>query len=107
MFNFLKDLFGGSDNTQVIEAIKSGAVLVDVRTPAEFSMGTVKGAVNIPLDRFSGQFKKLKSDKTIIVFCASGARSGQAKSILDQNGYKDVINGGGWRSVESAVAQKV
>ena len=93
--------------TKARELVENEEFIIDTRSPEAYEKGHLKGAINIPLDRFSGQFKKLKSDKTIIVFCASGARSGQAKSILDQNGYKDVINGGGWRSVESAVAQKV
>ncbi|SRR5690606_8590078 len=102
MFGFFKNLFGRSSE-KLSEALKNGAVLVDVRSQGEFSMGSVKSSVNIPLDRLSGQLAKLKKDKTIVVFCASGMRSGQAKSILERNGFNNVINGGGWRSVQSAV----
>jgi|SRR5690606_1068938 phage shock protein E len=102
MFGFFKNLFGGSSE-KLSEALKNGAILVDVRSQGEFSMGNVKGSVNIPLDRISGQINKLKKDKTIIVFCASGMRSSQAKSILNRNGFNNVINGGGWVSVQSAV----
>ncbi|MDD3005567.1 rhodanese-like domain-containing protein [Flavobacterium sp.] len=106
MFGFIKNLFGGTDNSQMTEAIKNGATLIDVRSQEEFSMGSVKGAVNIPLDNLTGQIKKLKKDKTIIVFCASGIRSSQAKNILNRNGFEDVINGGGWRNVQSVVENK-
>jgi len=102
MFGFFKNLFGGSSE-KLSEALKNGAILVDVRSQGEFSMGNVKGSVNIPLDRISGQINKLKKDKTIIVFCASGMRSSQAKSILNRNGFNNVINGGGWVSVQSAI----
>ena len=44
-------IFGKTDNSQLSEAIKDGAFLVDVRTPDEFSAGSVKGAINIPLDK--------------------------------------------------------
>lgn len=93
-------LFGKTDDSQLIEAIKSGAFLVDVRTAAEFSTGSVKGAVNIPLDEISGQLSKFKGKKNIVVFCRSGNRSGQAKNILEQNGFQHVINGGTWQNVE-------
>lgn len=102
MFDFLKNLFGGSSE-KLSEIIINGAILVDVRSQGEFASGNVKGSINIPLDRLSIQLGKLKKDKTIVVFCASGMRSSQAKSILNQNGFENVINGGGWRSVQSVV----
>ena len=102
MFGFLKNLFGGNSE-KLSEVIKNGAILVDVRSQGEFASGNVKGSINIPLDKLSIQLGKLKKDKTIVVFCASGIRSSQAKSILNRNGFENVINGGGWRSVQSVV----
>ncbi len=55
MFGIFKNLFAPTDNSELREAIKNGAFLVDVRTPAEFSAGSVKGAVNIPLDKVPSQ----------------------------------------------------
>lgn len=101
--NFFSALSGKRNNSQLSEAIKHGAFLVDVRTPAEFSSGSVKGAVNIPLDTLQSQLHRFKNKKGIVVFCRSGARSGQAKSILEQNGYREVINGGTWQDVNRAV----
>src|SRR5690606_39359136 len=100
---FFSALFGKTDNSQLTEAIKDGAFIVDVRTPAEFSAGSVKGAVNIPLDKVPSQLSKFKGKKSIIVFCRSGNRSGQAKSILENNGFQNVINGGTWQNVNQAV----
>lgn len=100
---FFSALFGKTDNNQLTEAIKDSAFLVDVRTPAEFSAGSVKGAVNIPLDKMLGQLSKFKGKKNIVVFCLSGNRSSQAKSILEQNGFRNIINGGTWRNVNQVV----
>ncbi len=87
------------DNTQLLNAIKEGAYLVDVRTPAEFADGHVKGSVNIPLDKMQQQLSKFNDKKNIVVFCRSGMRSSQAKGILENNGIKNVINGGTWHKV--------
>lgn len=102
---FFSALFGKTDNSQLTEIVKDGAFLVDVRTPAEFSAGSVKGAVNIPLDKVPSQLSKFKNKKNIVVFCRSGSRSSQAKSILENNGFHNVINGGTWQNVNQAVNQ--
>jgi rhodanese-related sulfurtransferase len=83
--------------------IKDGAFLVDVRTPAEFAEGHVNGSTNIPLDQVATELEQFKGKEQIIVFCRSGNRSGQAKMILEQNGFKNVINGGTWQDVKEAI----
>jgi len=103
---FFSALFGKTDNGALTEAVNNGAFLVDVRTPAEFSAGSVKGAVNIPLDKVQSQLTKFEGKKNIVVFCRSGNRSSQAKSILEQNGFQDVINGGTWGNVNQVVNNK-
>lgn len=103
---FFSALFGNTDNSQLTEVIKDGAFLVDVRTPVEFADGSVKGAVNVPLDTVSSQLAKFKDKKNIVVFCRSGNRSGQVKSILEQNGFQNVINGGTWQNVNKVVNQE-
>lgn len=74
--------------------INNGAFLVDVRSPEEFAGGSAKGAVNIPLDKVTQQLDKFKNKDQIVVFCRSGNRSGQAQSILEQNGFSNITNGG-------------
>jgi phage shock protein E len=100
MFGIFKNLFAPTDNSNLKEAVKNGAFLVDVRTPAEFSGGSVKGAVNIPLDKVQSQLSKFKNKKSVVVFCRSGNRSSQAKRILESNGFQNVINGGTWQNVK-------
>ncbi len=100
---FLSNLFGGQSTSNLKSIIEEGAFLVDVRTPAEFAEGNVKGSVNIPLDVISNQIKKFKGKKNIVVFCRSGNRSGQAKVILENNGIQHVTNGGTWNDVNNFV----
>ena len=105
MFGIFKSLFAPKDNSQLVEALRNGAFLVDVRTPGEFSGGSVKGAVNIPLDKVPSQLAKFKGKKNIVVFCRSGNRSSQAKNILEQNNFQNVINGGTWQRVNELTKQ--
>ena len=77
--------------------VEQGAMVLDVRTPGEFSQGHAPGSRNIPLDRLSGQLKALNRSKPILVCCASGARSAAAKAILDKAGFTQVRNAGPWQ----------
>ena len=101
--NIFKQIFGGAATADLKGIIKEGAFLADVRTPGEFAEGHVKGSVNIPLDSVASRLSQFKNKKNIIVFCRSGNRSGQAKSILEQNGFTNVINGGTWDQVNQFV----
>jgi phage shock protein E len=86
------------------QLINSNAFLVDVRSPGEFAGGSAKGAVNIPLDNVTQRINEFKGKEHIVVFCRSGNRSGQAKSILERNGFTNVTNGGTWDVVANAQA---
>ena len=78
------------------EKIAAGARIVDVRSPAEFKDEAYPGAVNIPLPLLPLRMKELEPKSTpIVLYCASGARSGQGMRFLKQNGFTDVINAGG------------
>ena len=98
------NIFGGnSNNENLATLINDGAFLVDVRSPGEFAEGNAKGSVNIPLDQVQNQLAKFKDKENIVVFCRSGNRSGQAKSILEQNGFTNVTNGGTWQDVNAVI----
>lgn len=86
------------------QLMNDGAILVDVRTPGEYAGGHIKGSRNIPLQSLTQNLDKLPKDKVIITCCASGMRSGSAKSILQANGYNEVYNGGGWAGLQRKTA---
>ena len=72
--------------------------IIDVRTPAEFSAGHIEGAINIPVDRIgldANAIKGLKQDSRILLYCRSGRRSAVAAGVLQQQGYRRVLDGGG------------
>ena len=78
------------------DALPGTALIVDVRTPAEFRAGHFPGARNIPLADLSKRLDEFgDKDSTIVVYCRSGNRSGVAKKILQSAGYPRVFNGGG------------
>lgn len=97
---FFSSLFGGGNKVNVAEIIEKGAVIVDVRTPGEFAGGHVKGAVNIPLDKIQSNINKIKNyKKPVVVCCASGMRSSNAKRVLIKNGIEEVYDAGSWMSI--------
>lgn len=104
MINIIKNLFGFGSKANYAQLVEQGAVIIDVRTKAEYQQGHIKGSQNIPLNNLSNHYSKLKKDKPIIICCASGMRSAQAKNILKSNGYTEVYNGGGWNSLQNKIS---
>lgn len=96
-------LFGGGNSVD-LKAISKNAIILDVRTPSEYSQGHIKGSKNAPLNELDKYIKNIDKDKAIITCCASGMRSGSAKSILKSKGYTNVHNGGGWMSLKSKIS---
>ncbi len=80
--------------------VADGALILDVRTVGEYKSGHIKGSVNVPLDLLSKKMGKLKKGQVIITCCASGMRSGSAKSMLKAKGF-EVYNGGAWTRLRS------
>ena len=84
---------------RIEEVLKSGnAMIVDVRTPAEFMGGHVAGSINIPLNEVPARIDEFKGMKQVVLCCASGARSQNATFYLQQNGV-ECYNGGSWLDV--------
>lgn len=71
--------------------VEEGATLVDVRTPSEFNSGHIEGAVNIPVQVIEQRVSEIPTDKKVVVYCRSGARSGAAERYLRERGY-EVVN---------------
>ncbi|MBO7413722.1 MAG: rhodanese-like domain-containing protein [Fibrobacter sp.] len=77
---------------QALEMQKNGAVLIDVRTPAEVAEGTAPGSINIPLQEAEQRLAEFPKDKDLLIFCRSGKRSMAVSNFLVQNGYDRVFN---------------
>ena len=99
MLELLRNLFGFGPKVDYKALLADGATLVDVRTPAEFKDGHIKGAHNFPLQNLTSQINKLKKEQVIVTCCRSGSRSGMAKRMLKSNGFQEVHNGGPWTNL--------
>jgi rhodanese-related sulfurtransferase len=84
-------------------------VVVDIRTPQEFAAGHIKGAINLNMrdEDFAEKLAKLDKDKTYLMHCASGGRSGAVIPIWNDLKFKKVMHlkAGfmGWKSAEQPV----
>ena len=77
----------------------SGTTLIDVRTADEYSLGTIRNAINIPVDELRSRIHEIPADKPIIVFCAIGLRGYIALKILTGRNFKNVRNlSGGYKT---------
>ncbi len=92
------------DPVKAVTMIKKGqAVLVDVREANEFAGGHASGAVNLPMGQIAqranpataGCLPDLKAGKPVILYCASGSRSGMAGKMFRKLGHDEVYNLGG------------
>lgn len=103
MFKQFFDSFKKEENTDLIDAIKSDNVaVIDVRTKAEYMNSHMEGSINIPLDEIPKSVDTIKTmNKTVVLCCASGNRSGQATRFLQGQGLTDVHNGGSWTEVSN------
>lgn len=77
-----------------INAKDTGFVLLDVRTPQEYSGQRIAGSINLPLDKVEEQIETLipNKDKAVYVYCMSGSRSIVAVEIMQNLGYKNVYD---------------
>jgi NADPH-dependent 2,4-dienoyl-CoA reductase/sulfur reductase-like enzyme/peroxiredoxin family protein/rhodanese-related sulfurtransferase/TusA-related sulfurtransferase len=88
---------------RLTEAAPGELFLLDIRTPDEHALGSIEGAVNIPLDELRNNLDKLPRDKKIVAFCGVGLRAHVACRILMQNGFSKVYNlAGGLKTYETA-----
>ncbi|HLW14820.1 MAG TPA: rhodanese-like domain-containing protein [Flavobacteriaceae bacterium] len=95
----LSRIFGLKPKTDYKKLLQQGAIIIDVRSAAEFSNGHIKKSKNIPLESLHNRTSKFKKDKPIILCCATGMRSGTARRSLKSQGF-EVYNGGGWLSLD-------
>ena len=92
--------FFGFGVNKIKNALRKGAIIVDVRTGIEYDRGHVPDAFNIPVDRIKTSAQRLKeTNRPVILCCNSGDRSGIALQHLKAKGLKKVYNGGSWENV--------
>ena len=89
------------------EMMDNDVIILDVREAYEFSSGHIKNAINLPLGRVQNGITKVTSDKekTILVYCLSGSRSGSAARSLHSLGYNNAHNIGGISSWKYGVVK--
>lgn len=86
-----------------VPSLPADAVKIDVRTPAEYELGTIPGFVNIPVDELRSRLAELPKDRLIVVTCAIGLRGYLAYRILKQHGFTNVKNlSGGYKTWSAA-----
>jgi|LauGreDrversion4_2_1035121.scaffolds.fasta_scaffold434854_2 rhodanese-related sulfurtransferase len=90
---------GGRIHGERAEAlVKEGALLLDVRTPAEFAAGHLDGAINIPVQVLKRRVAEVPKDRVVIVYCRSGARSAHASRLLLSEGHTTLYDLGPMRA---------
>lgn len=95
---FLDKLFNKTDINTAVEEYRTtpGAFLIDVRTGPEYEAGHIEGAINVPLVSIHFIVNHVRNiEAPVYVYCQTGARSGQAASMIREMGYKNVKNVGG------------
>ena len=85
-----------ANDLATIQSNVSAPVIIDVRTPQEFATGSIEGAVNLPLKGLPDSLlnEGIALDEEVVVYCRSGRRSAQAKTLLKAAGFELVFDGG-------------
>jgi phage shock protein E len=98
-----------SSSTQAAELVANGAVLIDVRTPGEFSSGHLEGALNIDVQSpsFDALVSTLDPAGTYLVYCRSGNRSKAAIARMKSLGFGELVDLGSVASASSATGVRV
>lgn len=88
MFEGVRAMSSGDQRARGL--VKSGATLLDVRTPQEHACGTLQGSVNIPVQELAQRLGEVDKSKPVVVYCAAGGRSAMAAQMLKQAGFEHV-----------------
>ncbi|WP_397446254.1 FAD-dependent oxidoreductase [Polaribacter sp. R77954] len=81
--------------------------VLDVRTPKEYALGAIVGAVNIEVDALRNHLNEIPKNKKLLIYCAAGLRGYIAARILRQNGFDDVYNlSGGLKVYNQTMAEQ-
>lgn len=77
---------------------KSNITLIDVREREDYILGTIKGALNIPLDELNKCYADIPKDKPVYVFCSKGVSSKEAFALLKENRFEVYNLDGGYEA---------
>ncbi|MBD3915946.1 rhodanese-like domain-containing protein [Nocardioides hwasunensis] len=85
-------------SSDALGRIADGATVIDVRTPEEFAAGHLDGATNLDVqaDDFADRLGELPREDPYVVYCATGRRATGAVEQMEELGFTDVVNGGGY-----------
>ncbi len=94
--NFLNSIPNGSYTVMKVDSLKSliqkeKPLLVDVREPAEYAVGHIAGAINIPLRTLTQNLDKIPQNRSVVLYCSSGYRTAMGVMALQMLGYKNAI----------------
>lgn len=78
----------------MIKMNNSNLVIIDIRTPAEYSEGHIEGAENIDYNSFDFEetLEEMDKNKKYILYCRSGSRSSNSCYIMKNLGFHDIYN---------------
>ena len=94
IFGYVR-MFSQGRGTKKLKAILPEAMVIDVRTTAEYKGGHFSGAINVPVEKLAKSTGRLGAkDAPKIVYCASGARARQAVRQMRMMGFMKVYAGG-------------
>ncbi|MHB1020803.1 MAG: rhodanese-like domain-containing protein [Acidobacteriaceae bacterium] len=88
--------------------LKNGALVIDVRSPAEFNSGHLPNAINLPVENIETVLPRRVKDKNqvLLLHCQSGMRSGVARKKLHGQGYANAFNLGSYGRAARVVSGK-
>jgi rhodanese-related sulfurtransferase len=90
----------GIGNGKIKKALRRGAVVIDIRTAAEFDRGKVPDSINIPIDRININLKRVAQMNRPIIICSNSHSENEGViEVLKANGVNEIHNGGNWTTI--------
>jgi phage shock protein E len=105
---FLLKRAGQISSKEAQAHLKNGALVIDTRTPGEFSSGHLPGAVNLPLNQIETALPRRVKNKNqvLLLHCQSGMRSAIARRRLIAMGYSKSFNLGSYGRAAQIIRDK-
>jgi len=94
--------FSKKSKVDIKKLVEDGAVIVDVRTEAEYKSGHIEKSINVPLGDLTYRISEFNKEDNIITVCAAGIRAESAKKYFISKGY-NATNGGKWSNIKDII----